>query len=445
MFHTISGRKENNRDTFRNRRIFYTGLSLLGSRGVNMLVLIATLPLCLNYLGAERFGMMETIIALIMIMSFADFGLGFGLQNRMAQLMASENALEIKRAISSVFYVLLAVVVVFVLIFTIVYPYIPWHRVFNVSSEIAKAEAAPAVLIFFICFAVQIPFSIVRKVQIGVQEGYFSELWTAAGNIAGLLFIILSIRLDGGVPAIIASIYGAKSIALLGSYVFEFYIKRPEFRPSWRYFSLGNYKRIYLDGVVFLGLQISNIVLTSSDRILITHLISPESVAIYSIGMRLVMIFATPLEAFIYPMLPAFNDAMARNESEWLKSTIKKARKYTLVFSLISVVTIILFGNVILFYWIGPKYTLSFWLLVMFAVFVVYSNINFLISNIMLTTQMIKSALLVYVVGVLASVAMKFVLIPSALVSGALIGSITGMSIFYLMPAYAKIRRKQLL
>jgi len=37
-------------------------------------------------LNAERFGVMMTIVSLVASLGFADLGLGFGLQNRWAEL-----------------------------------------------------------------------------------------------------------------------------------------------------------------------------------------------------------------------------------------------------------------------------------------------------------------------------------------------------------------------
>lgn len=123
-----------------------------------MVTLIVSLPLCLNHLGAERFGMMETVISLIMIMSFADLGLGFGLQNRLAELEKSEDKTELKKAISSTFWILIGFTSFLSLIFFIAYPNIAWDHIFNVKSELAISEAGPTVIVFFFVLSFRFHF-----------------------------------------------------------------------------------------------------------------------------------------------------------------------------------------------------------------------------------------------------------------------------------------------
>ena len=73
----------------------------------------------------------------------------------------------------------------------IVAPVIPWARIFRVTSSLAIRETGPSVLIFLVCFLVNLPLGIVEKVRIGYQEGFANTLWQVVGSVAGLLLVLL--------------------------------------------------------------------------------------------------------------------------------------------------------------------------------------------------------------------------------------------------------------
>ena len=386
--------------------------------------------------------MMETIIALIMMLSFADLGLGFGLQNRIAELENDKDEKKLHKAISSVFFILVGVSLCLSVVFLSVYNIVSWDKLFNVKSNLAKAEASQSILFFFIVFIIQIPFSIVRKVQGGFQEGYINEIWRSIGNIVGLLGLLLVIHLKLGVPYIILAIYGANALFLLLNFLSQFVWKRRHFFPAWSQFDFETFKGLYKDGLIFLGLQVSTIILTSSDRILIAQMISPEAVAIYSVGYRLAIIFATPLDAFIFPLLPAFNDAIAQKDFNWVKKILYRGFRILIPTSTCLGIILFFSGNKIIELWVGSDIQLSQGLLLAFGAFILYTNLNTLISYIMLTPTFIDKLLKLFLTAVIISTGLKLLLLTQLVIQGVLWGSIIGMALFFFLPAL-KILKKQ--
>src|SRR5690349_17928309 len=68
----------------RLRRVLLTALVSAFAQAVNMLTMLVSIPLTLNYLGVERYGLWIVISSLITILGFADLGLGNGLLNAIA-------------------------------------------------------------------------------------------------------------------------------------------------------------------------------------------------------------------------------------------------------------------------------------------------------------------------------------------------------------------------
>ncbi len=64
----------------RYRRATLTTVTSVISKGIGILTAFITVPLTLTYLGTERYGLWMTISSVIVMLGFADFGLGDGLK-----------------------------------------------------------------------------------------------------------------------------------------------------------------------------------------------------------------------------------------------------------------------------------------------------------------------------------------------------------------------------
>src|SRR2546423_1279703 len=60
----------------RHRRIALSAFAGFGAKGVSMATTLITVPLTLRYLGPERYGVWMTMSSVMMMMVFADLGLG---------------------------------------------------------------------------------------------------------------------------------------------------------------------------------------------------------------------------------------------------------------------------------------------------------------------------------------------------------------------------------
>src|ERR1700692_3845800 len=70
---------------------------------------LITIPLTVHYLGDERFGLWMTISSVLAMANFADFGIGNGLLNAVADAYGKDDYERIRRAVSSGFAVLFGV------------------------------------------------------------------------------------------------------------------------------------------------------------------------------------------------------------------------------------------------------------------------------------------------------------------------------------------------
>jgi hypothetical protein len=128
---------------------------------------------------------------------------------------------------------LIGIAMLIAVLFFLVYPMIPWKRVFNVESLEAVQEAGPAMVVFFACFLINLPLGIVQRVQLGYQEGFQNSLWFVAGSLLGLAGVLLAIEMKSGLPWLVLAMTGGPVAAAAANSLHLFGWKRPWLRPLW--------------------------------------------------------------------------------------------------------------------------------------------------------------------------------------------------------------------
>ncbi len=423
-----------------------TALSIIGSKGISLLIQLISIPLTYNYLGEERFGLAMTVLSFTMLLTFSDMGLGLGLMNKVAEYDIAENKESLKKAISSTFFLLtfiatfLAISSYFVLLFA------DWAAVFKITNDATIAEADLSILIFALSFIISLPFSIIIKLQAGFQEGYYNNLWDVGGNLLSLILLILFVNMKKGVPSIIFALYGAKSLSIVCNFIYHFVFVRREFLPSIKDFDFEVCKSLGRDGLQHFAIQLMTILIINTDTIIIAHYKGAESVAAYAIGYRLVSILYLPIMAIIGPAWPAYNDAFAQNDLDWIRRTLKKYFHLVIGYSTIAFVLFLLFCNPIIRLWINQHVQLNFSLVLVFGMYIIYFCFHIFFSTILNTPVYIKQFIKVYSLSaILVLIAKLFVANNFTEIYPILLCTIIGGFILYFLPAFRILNKSKTL
>ncbi|MEE1946844.1 lipopolysaccharide biosynthesis protein [Pedobacter sp. KR3-3] len=427
----------------RERRIILTSIATMLAKVINAGTLFVSIPLTRSYLGPERFGMMMSIVATIAVLGIADLGLGFGLQNRIAYYDMLDKKEDLSKAVSGTFFFLFLLAVALIAVFFGLKDHISWVNFFNVKEKLAKDEAMKAVEVFFICFSLSLPFSIVQKIQDGYQEGYFNQFWIAGGNVFGLIVLTFFIKLKFGVPLLILALYGTGTLFLIFNFLNQFIFKRPSLFPSIKNIDFSVIKSLMRDGMKYFILQFSAIANSSSDNIIIARGVSPIEVGIYTIGQRLVNLLTLPVQVTTPSMLPALNDAFAKKEYTWANKIVTRNFRILIMISCIGAAIMLTSTNFIVHHWIGKDFNLSSELILGFIALLFFYNLNAYFSIIILTSDYLKFGLRVYPLASLLSIVLKSYLVGTLGVNGVIISQFLCYSLIFFIPVYIKFKNKR--
>lgn len=424
---------EEGRSNERYRRASLSALASITAKFISMFTILITIPLTMNYLGVERYGMWMTISAIIAVMVSADLGIGNGLLNIVSSARGRNDKEDIIHSVSSAFFMLFTIAIILGFIFALIYRYIPWAEVFNVSSIRAISEAGPTMAVFIGCFLASLPLGIIERIQSGYQEGYYSSLWNAIGSLLGLFAIILIIHFHAGLPWLVLAVSGSQVMAQLfnGS---QLLIRRPYLIPSIKKAGYKTAIQIIRIGIWFFLLQIGLAIASASDNLIAAQLISAEAVTQYSVPAKMYSLITVLLSMLIMPLWPAYSEAVARNDTIWVKKTLKSMLKLTLVITGGSAFLLTVFGERIIHLWTGPQITPSFSLLVGLGIWTVVLGCGNTLATFLAAMNRMRFLAIFAIIMAGMSILMKIIMVPSLGVAGVIWGMVCAYSIFYLWP-----------
>lgn len=431
---------EEGRSNERYRRVALTALASAIAKFVSMLTVLISVPLTLHYLGPERYGMWMTISSIIVVLGFADLGMGNGLLNTISDARGRNDQEGIIRSVSSTFFMLAFLAIILGAVFTITYKYIPWIQMFKISSPKAILEAGPATAVFIGCFLLSMPLGLVQRIQLGYQEGYHTGYWAAFGSILGLLLVLLVIYFQAGLPWLVLAMSGSQVLALLFNNI-QLLSKRPFLYPVAHKASYRTGIKIVRKGLLFFVLQIAVAVAFASDNIVIAQILGPEAVTQYSVPMKMFSIVTIILSMVLNPLWPAYGESIARGDLKWVKRTLYQSLIITFAVTTVGAIILTIFGVQLIHLWTGSQVTPTFSLLLGLGVWTVLSGCGNALAMFLNGANLLKFQVIMAVTMASTSIVVKITWANSIGISGIIWGTVCTYIAFTILPCLVFVPR----
>ena len=309
----------------RIRRASLTGIIALMSMVITSAAGLISVPLTAHYLGTERFGMWLTLSMFLGMVGAVDLGLANSLTNALATADGNQDRKQAREAVASASFLMVGVAGAVTLLLLIAYSLLPWERVFNVTSLQAGVDAGPAVLVSMFLFVLRLPLSISRRVCEAYQEGYFFQSWSILSNLLALGGLLVAIQQQVSLPLLVAVFFGTQLLGELFVGIHQFCWRRPWLLPTIRDFNWSRAKWLLKTGSQLWIAQISAIILFQTDLFIVAQLFGAKEVASYGVTLKLFSYIGIIALTLLYPLWPAYSEALARNDVPWIVQTFKKS------------------------------------------------------------------------------------------------------------------------
>jgi O-antigen/teichoic acid export membrane protein len=423
----------------RYRKVAINASASLIGKAVTAVTLLMAIPIVLDHVGRELFGLWATLYSLTGLLLLADLGIGNAVVNAIASSSGRNDRAAAAAAVSSAFFLLVAQSLGLLLIAALAYHVVDWASFFGLADAHARQQAAPALLALGCIVALQLPLAIVNRVQEGYQEAAVNHLWQSLGNVVGLSLLLAVVSVGLGLPWVVAALAGGPSLAMLGNWLVQAGHQRRWLRPRWRLVERIRAGAIVRSGLLFSGLAAFTWVGIYSDIVVISWQLGSDAVAEYAVVQRLSLV-AHLFYAFITALWPAYGEAFARGDVAWVRKTFRRSFILSMAFGALFATLLVGFGKELVALWVGPSVNPSPGLLYGFASFVFVNAMMGNIAVLMSVHVLVRTQLVLMAIAAVGSFALKIILCAELGAAGPVWASVIAFGACYVIPGLFLVR-----
>ncbi|MBQ6718910.1 MAG: hypothetical protein IJN20_00985 [Oscillospiraceae bacterium] len=309
----------------RGRRMIANILSAFFIKGGSVLVGVFTIPAYMRFFSNESIlGVWYTLLSLFTWVLNFDLGIGNGMRNMLVRAMAFDDKKEMREIVSSAYVGIGLLSGVFALVAFLLIPSINWNRILNVSTAlISDTVLQQCVSIVFLGIIFQFFFKLITSVLNALERTAVTNLLPLISNTIVLLYVSVSSPLQdaGGIRSLSWVYTLAVSIPYILATIIVFRKSLRHTLPSFRYFSSAAAKRILSLGGQFFGIQLSLLVISVTNEILISNLYGAATVVTYQVYNKIFYTIATLFSLITNPVWSAVASAYCQQRIAWIRRT----------------------------------------------------------------------------------------------------------------------------
>ena len=346
----------------------HVGLSLF-YKGFSILANLLLVPLTLDYLTVESYGLWLTLSSFIAWFGFFDVGLGHGLRNKFAEAIADNKPRLARAYVSCAYYTIASVSILLILFFVIINFFIDWTAVFNAHADL-KSELSILMPVVFSFFCLQLVMKLITTIYIADQKPSMQGKVQLFSQVTSLLIIWLLTKTSSSSLLLFGAIFSALPVVILFLFnLVAFNNRYSDFKPMWSLWKKEYLMEIFGLGINFFIIQIAALILYSTDNFIISKLFSPAEVAPYNIAYKYFTIILMGYTIIVSPYWSSFTEAYLQKDYQWIKVSVRNVMKMWLCVPFLLIVMVFLADWFYLF-WIGDKITVALSLNISIAIFV---------------------------------------------------------------------------
>lgn len=426
--------------TIRNRSLLFATATSGLAKVISVVLNLITIPIVARSLGADGYGLWTTITSIASFLVFADFGLSNGLVTVISEAKGKRDRTTMIHAVSTAFFMLLALAAVFSLIVFAVVPLVPWTSMLNLTNSRLAPEVDAAVFWFLMIQIANIPAMVSQKVQIGYQEMHWTNTWQILGSVLSFLGVLIAVWKGFGlVQFIILFSLGPLLAQILASYSL-FCRLRPWLSPRVNAFQWGHVRNLSGTGGIFVLLQLLTVLGTYSDPIVLTRYLGLTAVAEYSVAQRLFS-GTSIVQFFLVPLWPAFGEAVASGDHVWVKMALRRTVVVSVTLSTASAVVIAFLAPAISVKWVPQIHQASPLLLSAFVGAAVVGGYGGAMSVFLNNRQTLNAQLGYFAMASIMALFAKVWLVKTMGISGVVWGTVLGYGLIYSYPSWRLARK----
>lgn len=334
-------------------------LYMLLIKGGNILIGFLLVPITLNYVDSETYGIWMTLSTMIAWISFFDIGINNGLKNKLTEAFVHKNYELCQKYVSTTYAILTIIFSIILILLLIVIPNINWPQVLNLPKSNFE------VLFYSLCvlsiyFCVNFVASTINVILTADQRPADASFITFIQQTLSLLIIyILTLSTEGSLLNLCLGLCIAPIIVILIFNVILFKKRYRQISPKFVNVDFSVAPDLMKLGVKFFIIQIAGVIQYQLVNVILLRYYGGTSVTEYNIAFKYFSAINMVWTIFITPLWVGFTDALASKDFNWVRITINKYLRLYFAASLVCV-TMLFLSPVVYKIWVGDAVNIDF-------------------------------------------------------------------------------------
>ena len=314
-----------------------------------------------------------------------------------------------------------------------------WQIFFHVEQAQAKN--------FNLCIrylGVLVTFNAIFVLSQKLLLGYYKQLLANSINLITSCFSTLALYLFSSLKEPLPILFASQLI--IPGFFGIITIIWVNFRePTFTFIkpSAHKIKELITLGRLFFFLQIAVSISYQIDVIIVGHFLGASESATYSMVWKFFLLPCAFFATAVSPLWPAFSNAMANKNTNWIKQIFRKAFIATLSLSIIFSIISIFFSSGLIRIWSRDQINMDFSLMLGMSIWIIVFALTQPISMLLNALHEEKVILLTSILaGSLNITLSSFLILYFKNSSGAIWGSVICQTLFFVVPQYVWINRK---
>ena len=324
-------------------------------QGFSIIIGLIYVPLLLNYLTQEKYGIWLTLTSILGWFSFFDIGLGNGLRNKLTEAFAIKDYNLGRKFVSSTYAILICIFSAILFVFHISNFFLNWNSILN-TRTIDNNELYILTSIVFTFFLIRFVVQLISVIYIADQKPSINNFITTFGNLLSfILVLILTHSSIKGNLILLGSIISAIPVIIFIAVTILAFNGRYNFiKPSFKEIDFKLSRGIMNLGVKFFSLQITAIIIFSTSSFFIAQFYGPNEVVTFNIAFKYYQLPTMVFSIIMAPIWSAVTDAYVKSDFDWLRKTIKQLNLVSIVFA-VGIIFMVLLSDWVFKMWIGDE------------------------------------------------------------------------------------------
>jgi len=154
---------------------------------ISMVISYIYVPIVLNYLGAEKYGIWSTILTILSWISYFDIGIGNGLRNRLTEAIAKDDKQNAQIFISTAYLGSAVMAGVFFILLVVCWHFMGLTDFFNLNVDDENIDIIIFISLFFVC--VNFVLALSKTSAYAIQQSSLNSIMGVIGHILQIIVL----------------------------------------------------------------------------------------------------------------------------------------------------------------------------------------------------------------------------------------------------------------